>query len=79
MRGDRAGRAGSRGRPEAAEATLTIPFLTAVRGGETSIEVEREDGRENAGRQDPPGRRHRRQAPPQGPGRARPEGARRAT
>jgi DnaJ-class molecular chaperone len=30
--------------PEAAEASLTIPFLTAVRGGETSIELERQAG-----------------------------------
>ena len=28
----------------AAEASLTIPFLTAVRGGETSIELERQPG-----------------------------------
>ena len=27
-----------------AEASLTIPFLTAVRGGETSIELERQAG-----------------------------------
>jgi curved DNA-binding protein len=45
MRGDR----GSRKRaahhePSVAEASLTIPFLTAVRGGETSIDLERETG-----------------------------------
>jgi len=46
MRGDRGGRRRSTQRaPEAAEASLTIPFLTAVRGGETSIELEREAGR----------------------------------
>lgn len=30
--------------PEAAKASLTIPFLIAVRGGETSIELERQPG-----------------------------------
>ena len=30
--------------PEAAEASLSIPFLTAVRGGETSVELERQAG-----------------------------------
>jgi len=46
MRGDRGGRRRSSPRePEAAEASLTIPFLTAVRGGETSIEFEREGGK----------------------------------
>jgi len=29
---------------EAAEASITIPFLTAVRGGETSIDLQRDDG-----------------------------------
>lgn len=47
MRGDRAGR--RRGapprQPEAAEAAITIPFLTAIRGGETTIELEREGGK----------------------------------
>ena len=43
-------RRGGRRRPAArepgvAEASLTIPFLTAVRGGETTIELEREGGR----------------------------------
>jgi DnaJ-class molecular chaperone len=38
------------------EAHLTIPFLTAVRGGETSINVQREDGRqENLVVKIPPG------------------------
>jgi DnaJ-class molecular chaperone len=45
--GDRGGR--RRGpapqqQPEAAEASLSIPFLTAVKGGETSIELERSPG-----------------------------------
>lgn len=46
VRGDRGARrrAGPRA-PRAAEAPLTIPFLTAVRGGETSIQVDREEGR----------------------------------
>jgi DnaJ-class molecular chaperone len=44
--GDRGGRRRqTRREPEAAEASLTIPFLTAVRGGETSVELEREGGR----------------------------------
>ncbi len=40
-------RSGRPGRPRAGrpmEAHLTIPFLTAVRGGETTIEVQRADG-----------------------------------
>ena len=46
MRGDRSGRKRPPSRaPEAAEAAISIPFLTAVRGGETSIELEREGGR----------------------------------
>lgn len=46
-RGDRGGRRPNpRREPEAAEASITIPFLTAVRGGETSIELVREDGRD---------------------------------
>lgn len=47
MRGDRGGRrkAGGHRDPVVAEASLTIPFLTAVRGGETSVELEREPGR----------------------------------
>ena len=47
VRGDRrgAGRRGARPQPRATEAEITIPFLTAVRGGETSIEIEREGGR----------------------------------
>lgn len=45
MRGDRGGKRRSAHRePSVAEASLTIPFLTAVRGGETSIELEREPG-----------------------------------
>jgi curved DNA-binding protein len=43
--GERGGRRRAQPRePEAAEASITIPFLTAVRGGETSIELRREDG-----------------------------------
>lgn len=47
MRGsDRSGRRPApKKEPAAAEASITIPFLTAVRGGETSIELQREDGR----------------------------------
>jgi curved DNA-binding protein len=44
-------RTGRSGRPRAGrgmEAHLTIPFLTAVRGGETTIEVQREEGRTEA-------------------------------
>ena len=46
VRGDRAGKRRTAPRaPAAAEAEIKIPFLTAVRGGETSIELEREAGR----------------------------------
>ncbi len=46
MRGDRSSKRKPQNRvPEAAEAAITIPFLTAVRGGETTIELEREGGR----------------------------------
>ena len=45
MRGDRSGRRKPARPAEAAEAAITIPFLTAVRGGETSIELERDGGR----------------------------------
>jgi curved DNA-binding protein len=45
MRGDRGGRRrGAPREPAVAEASLTIPFLTAVRGGETTVELEREPG-----------------------------------
>ena len=45
MRGDRgARRRGSPADRAVAEASLTIPFLTAVRGGETSIELDRQSG-----------------------------------
>ena len=44
--GERGGRRRQSPRePEAAQASLTIPFLTAVRGGETSVELERDGGR----------------------------------
>jgi DnaJ-class molecular chaperone len=53
MRGSRAGRTRS-GR--AMEAQLSIPFLTAVRGGETTIEVQRGEGsRESLMVKIPPG------------------------
>jgi curved DNA-binding protein len=43
--GDKGGRRRQTARePAVAEASLTIPFLTAVRGGETSIELERQPG-----------------------------------
>ena len=43
--GEKAGRRRAPQRePEAAEASITIPFLTAVRGGETSIDLQREGG-----------------------------------
>ncbi len=46
MRGDKAGRRrGAPRAPEAAEAAISIPFLTAIRGGETTIDLEREPGR----------------------------------
>ena len=45
MRGDRSGRRRPSARPPEAEAAITIPFLTAVRGGETSIELERDGGK----------------------------------
>lgn len=44
--GERGGRRKpARTEPEAAEASISIPFLTAVQGGETSIELQRDDGR----------------------------------
>jgi DnaJ-class molecular chaperone len=45
MRGERGGRRRSPGQPRETEASLTIPFFTAVRGGETTIELDRGDGR----------------------------------
>ena len=48
MRGDRSNRRRNPPpprQPEAAEAAISIPFLTAVRGGETSIELERDGGK----------------------------------
>jgi curved DNA-binding protein len=44
MRGARGGRRGPR-RGRNVEARLTIPFLTALLGGETKIDIEREEGR----------------------------------
>jgi DnaJ-class molecular chaperone len=46
MRGGRGGRRPAGPRPgRSVEAHLTIPFVTAVRGGETTIEIQREDNR----------------------------------
>ncbi len=46
VRGGRAGRRHGGPRPgRSMEAQLTIPFLTAARGGETTIEVQRAEGR----------------------------------
>ena len=43
--GERGGRSRQSARaPEVAEASLAIPFLTAVRGGETSVEFDRQGG-----------------------------------
>jgi DnaJ-class molecular chaperone len=47
MRGPKAGSARPRG-GRSLEAQLTIPFLSAVRGGETSISVQREDGKQES-------------------------------
>ena len=41
--------------PRTTEATLTIPFLTAVRGGETTIEIDREGHKESLVVKIPPG------------------------
>ena len=46
MRGDRSRNRRPSSRPaDVAEAAISIPFLTAARGGETSIELERDGGR----------------------------------
>ncbi len=78
VRGDRGGRRRGQARPpRATEATLTIPFLTAVRGGETTIEVDREGGKESLVVKIPPGvdtgskLRLRGQGEPEGRGGAR--------
>ena len=47
VRGDRGSKKRAPRAPKATEVHLTIPFLTGVRGGETSIEVQREDGTQN--------------------------------
>jgi curved DNA-binding protein len=55
LRPGRGGRRGPRA-PRPTEASLTIPFLTAVKGGETTIELTRADGRhETLGVKIPPG------------------------
>ncbi len=43
--GGGAGKRRAPAEPEAAEAAIEVPFLTAIRGGETTIEFERENGR----------------------------------
>jgi curved DNA-binding protein len=55
VRGEKSGRRRATRQARATEATLTIPFLTAVRGGETTIEVEREGHRESLVVKIPPG------------------------
>ena len=56
VRGDRGGRKRTQARqPRATEAALSIPFLTAVRGGETSIELDRDGHRESLVVKIPPG------------------------
>ncbi len=56
VRGDRgAKRRGQPRPPRTTEAALTIPFLTAVRGGETSIEIDREGHKESLVVKIPPG------------------------
>ncbi len=55
VRGDRGGRRRTGRQPRATEAPLTIPFLTAVRGGETSIEIDRGGAKESLTVKIPPG------------------------
>lgn len=58
MRGGGSARGARRPRPSAArdvEANLTIPFLTAVRGGETTVELDRSGIRETLSVKIPPG------------------------
>jgi len=45
VRGDKGGKRRSPRQPRSVEVQLTIPFLTAIRGGETSFDIEREHGR----------------------------------
>lgn len=58
VRGGRGGRRGGGAGPRPGrnlEAHLTIPFLTAVRGGETTVEIERDHRRESLVVKIPPG------------------------
>ena len=55
MRGGRGGRKPEPRPGHNLEATLSIPFLTAVRGGETTIQVDREGRRESLVVKIPPG------------------------
>jgi curved DNA-binding protein len=55
VRGDRGGKRRASRQPRATEAMLTIPFLTAVRGGETNIEVDRDGHMESLVVKIPPG------------------------
>ena len=60
----RGGRPGRQRGGRTLEAHLTIPFLTAVKGGETTIEVQRGHGQDRKPRrQDPARDRYRGQAP----------------
>ena len=73
VRGSRAGKTATDA--TAQEANLTIPFLTAVRGGETTIEIQRADGKPgNIGRPDSSRSGHRGQAAIERQGRPVPEG-----
>jgi curved DNA-binding protein len=56
VRGDKGSKRRGTRQPRPVEVQLTIPFLTAVRGGETSFDIQREDGhRESLVVKVPPG------------------------
>jgi DnaJ-class molecular chaperone len=56
VRGDRGARRRGQPRPpRTTEATLTIPFVTAIKGGETTIEIDREGHKESLVVKIPPG------------------------